>query len=98
MIANPKYKVFKESMAWAIQGGNPHQCCYHGRVSMTLRVSLPSRMDSMAIIKAACDAAQMALAYLDDNQVDRLLVIREGKANRKTSTIVFEIAEMPEKG
>jgi Holliday junction resolvase RusA-like endonuclease len=94
MIPNPAYISFKEGMAWEIQGGNPHQCCFHGRVSLTLRVTLPKRMDTMAVIKAACDAGQLALCYLDDNQIDRILVIREGNAKGKTSTIVFEIDEI----
>ena len=103
MIPNPEYKAFKEGMAWALKTAMPPlaNLAYFAEkasISMTLRVSLPSRMDTTAVIKAACDAAQLSGCILDDNQIDRLTVIREGRVKGKTSTIVFEIDEIPGKG
>jgi len=96
MIPNPAYIAFKEGMAWDLTGikGGGGFCSMLGRVSVRLSCSLPVRMDVSAIVKAALDAIQLSGVILDDNQVDFLEVRRVGKAEGKTSTIVFEIDEI----
>ena len=90
---NPAYKMFKEGMAWAslpfIKGVQ-----FRGRMSVTLRVDLPPRMDTMACIKAACDAVELAGAIENDGQIDRLTVERVGRSPRGQSVIDFEIEEV----
>lgn len=93
MVANPKYKAFKESMAWAIHSCNLGRMPTEKRVRVGLLVSIPPRMDVSAIIKAALDAVQLSGVIKDDNQIDRLWVARIGTEGR-ISTIVFEIEEI----
>jgi Holliday junction resolvase RusA-like endonuclease len=90
---NPAYKAFKESMAHSIYFQMRWKPIFLAKVSLRLRVWLPARMDTMAIIKAACDAVQLSGAILNDSLIDRLEVVREGKAEGKLSRIVFEVEE-----
>jgi Holliday junction resolvase RusA-like endonuclease len=92
-IANPAYKAFKEEMAWGLKGASYswHKDSSVVRVSVILRVFLPPRMDVSAIVKAALDAVQLSGIVKDDNQVDRLEVIRCGTSKKGESSIVFEI-------
>ena len=99
MFANKEYTAFKDGMAWAIRPRLiPYEDmpdgCIRGRVSVTLRVDLPPRMDTSAIIKAACDAIELSGAVKNDNQIDRLLVERVGRSPRGESKIDFEIDSM----
>ena len=96
MFANKEYTAFKEGMAWAI-GLSTVEITFPfsvGPVSVTLRVDLPPRMDSMAVIKAACDAIQLSGAISNDNNIDRLLVERVGRSPRGQSKIEFQIEEV----
>ncbi len=98
MIPNPAYIAFKNGMALSIKATALHDSCrypytLHGRISLTLHAHLPSRMDTMAIIKAACDAVQLSGAILDDNQIDCITVIRTGRVKGKMSSIEFRIEE-----
>lgn len=98
MFANKEYTAFKEGMAAAIERddpceGDPNRHS-NGRISVMLRVDLPPRMDTSAIIKAACDAVQLSGAISNDNQIDRLIVERVGRSPRGESRIEFEIQEV----
>ena len=97
MFANKEYTAFKEGMATVLGGACYEQSrdrFYDGRVSVTLRVDLPPRMDTSAIIKAAGDAIQLSGAIKNDNQIDRWMVERVGRSPRGESRIEFEIQEV----
>ena len=101
MFANKEYTAFKEGMADrindAIQGVAAMGCLWdtaEGRKAVTLRVDLPPRMDTSAIIKAAGDAVQLSGAIKNDNQIDRWVVERVGRSPRGQSKIEFEIQEV----
>jgi len=89
LVANRAYKKFKEGMAWELTIFETYG--REERVSVILRVKLPAHMDVSAIIKAALDAIQLSGVIKDDNQIDRLEVLRCGTSNRGESEIAFEI-------
>ena len=99
MFANKDYTAFKDGMAWAIC---PRLIPYEdipdgrlrGRVSVTLRVDLPPRMDTSAVIKACGDAIELSGAIANDNQIDKWTVERVGRSPRGESRIEFEIEEV----
>ena len=89
---NPLYQQFKESMGWAIRVHINSTLIW--RIAITLRVDLPPRMDTTAVIKAACDAVELSGAIADDSQVDKLTIERVGRSPRGHSRIDFEIEEV----
>ena len=64
------------------------------RIAITLRVDLPPRMDTTAVIKAACDAVERSGAIENDSQIDKLTIERVGRSPRGHSRIDFEIEEI----
>jgi len=94
-FANKEYVYFKETMAMVITRDRElGELFGTSRVSVKLRVDLPPRMDTSAIIKAAGDAIQLSGAINDDNQIDRWVVERVGRSLRGQSRIDFEIEEV----
>ena len=93
---NPLYKAFKESMAWEIKSVlvTRADVPMSGRVAVTLRVDLQPRMDTTAVIKAACDAVELSGAIENDSQVDKLTIERVGRSPRGHSRIDFELEEI----
>ena len=89
---NPLYKQFKESMGWAIRVQINNTLI--SRIAITLRVDLPPRMDTTAVIKAACDAVELSGAISNDSQIDKLTIERVGRSPRGHSRIDFEIEEV----
>ena len=89
---NPLYQQFKESMAWCIRVAINRKLT--GWIWIGLKVDLPPRMDTMACIKAACDAVELSGAIENDNQVNRLTIERVGRSPRGYSRIDFEIEEI----
>ena len=99
MFANKDYTAFKDGMAWCIRPlvrprADAIDGTYHGRVSVTLRVDLPPRMDTSAVIKACGDAIELSGAIANDNQIDKWTVERVGRSPRGESRIEFEIEEV----
>jgi Holliday junction resolvase RusA-like endonuclease len=89
---NPLYQSFKESMAWCIRVAINRK--FTGRVIVRLRVDLPPRMDTTAVIKAACDAVELSGAINNDSQIECLIIQRVGRSPRGHSRIDFEVEEM----
>ena len=89
---NPLYRVFKESMAWFIRVAINRK--FTGRVIVRLRVDLPPRMDTTAVIKAACDSVELSGAIANDSQIDKMIIERVGRSPRGHSRIDFEIEEV----
>ena len=94
MFASREYTEFKWALAWAIRADNSERRCFYGRVLVTLRVDLPPRMDTSAIIKAAGDAIQLSGSVLNDGQIERWVVERVGRSPRGQSVIEFRIEEV----
>jgi Holliday junction resolvase RusA-like endonuclease len=99
MIPVREYQEFKRSMAdalWAscltVFQSDGWNSTFPVRVGM--KVWLTKRMDTTAVIKAACDAVQLAHVVLDDRQIVELSIKRMGEAQRDAALIRFEIEQI----
>lgn len=89
---NKLYKAFKTSMAEALVAQVRERDLLNP-VTLDLTVSLPPRMDTQAVVKACCDALELAQVIRSDRQIHRVTVTRSGEALQKVSTIVFELSD-----
>jgi len=92
-VPNPKYKAFKESMAWAIV---PHKEVITGLVDVKLSVSLWKMMDSDSVMKPCLDAIEASGLIKNDSQVKNITIEREYHKRGELDRIGFFISEVKE--
>jgi Holliday junction resolvase RusA-like endonuclease len=89
MIANREYTAFVQDMARVLRQRPASKKVV---TSVTLALTIPTRMDVDAIIKPCLDAIQCAGIVANDNEITRVTAEREGVSKRgEESTIRFEL-------
>ena len=93
MRANPAYKAFKESVAWAcklVHNGLPIE----GPVSVRLWMELNPRIDAQNVIKPVLDALEIAGIIKNDKQVCSFSFHREDRPPREEDKIGISVREI----
>ena len=81
-VLSRRGRQYKTEVAWLVRRLRAEALPLSGRLSLTLSVYCPDqrRRDLSNLLKIVEDSLQAGGAYLDDSQIDRLLVIRRGIA------------------
>jgi len=92
--ANPEYKAFKESVAWAVRVEVLDKPPISGPVQVRLFMELNPGMDAANIIKPVLDAIQLAGAIANDKQVRTFSFHREDSKPGEWDKIGIAVKEM----
>ena len=86
-------KLFRDEVTMMRPG--PGKLCLTGRLAVSVRLHAPDkrRRDLDNSMKALLDALAHALVYVDDSQIDRLVVER-GPVDRKNPRAEVEVVEI----
>ncbi len=72
MVANPKYKAFKEALAWEIKAACKKK---YEQISLYVSFALKSRVDKQNLLKPICDAIELSGIIKNDRQIGKITLM-----------------------
>ena len=92
--ANPAYKAFKVSVAWACRMQQLDTPPFEGPVCVRLFLELNPDIDAQNIIKPVLDGIQLAGVFKNDKQVRTFSFYRENRAAKDEDHIGIIVQEV----
>ena len=71
-VANPKYKAFKEALAWEIKATCKKK---YKQISLCISFALKSRVDKQNLLKPICDAIELSGIIKNDRQIGHISLL-----------------------
>ena len=92
--ANPEYKGFKDSLAWALRAEQRDKPPMEGSVSVRLFMYLNAKMDAANVVKPVLDAIELARVVKNDKQIRTCWFHREDTEKGEDDWIGIMIQEV----